>query len=86
MMTTMDSMTTIDLASVDASAASAPETSIDQIHIETTEERFLSEIFVSFSIYFLSRVWYDIHEQYSNINSTEELSRLDSIHVPCNSA
>lgn len=42
MMTTMESMTTIDLAGVDASAASAPETSIDQIHIETSEERFLS--------------------------------------------
>lgn len=41
-MTTMESMTTIDLAGVDASsAASAPETSIDQIHIETIEERFL---------------------------------------------
>lgn len=54
MMTTMESMTTIDLAGVDASAASAPETSIDQIHIETTEERFLIifTFFLAFSISF----------------------------------
>lgn len=53
MMATMESMTTIDLGADASGSSGTQETSIDQIQIETTEERLLLFHFRSVFIDFL---------------------------------